>query len=94
MRLNHVPDTESVGIDVEPPCEASSGSFAAQLGDGVSIHWVHVDVILVEREGLVLEVPLAEAYVVRRFPTGDDDLLDTLVCRLLRLRCKSRTRCL
>ena len=78
--LDDVADAEGVDIDAEAAGEGAGGALAAQLGGGVAVFRVDV-VVLLEREGVVVDVALSEADAVRRLRAGDDDLLDPELAR-------------
>ena len=62
-------------ICIEASSETPGDALAAQLRDGVCVHGIYVQRLL-EREGDVVDVALAEADFVCGFAACDDDFLD------------------
>ena len=83
MRLDDISDHERVDIDAEAPRECACDALAAEFRARVRVHWVAVIGFLVEGEGMVLVVALAEADAVGCLAACDDDLFDAELTRRL-----------
>jgi hypothetical protein len=75
VRLDDIADAQRVDVCVEAARETAGDALAAEFGDGIRVHGVHV-VGFVEREGGVVERALAETDFVGGFRGGDYDLFD------------------
>jgi hypothetical protein len=75
VRLDDVADAQRVNVGVEAARETAGHALAAEFGNGVCVHGVHV-VGFVQREGCVVEIALAEADFVGGFGARNNDLFN------------------
>ena len=83
VRFNDIANPQSINVRAwKPPRKTPRTALSTQFTGRISILWVIVVRILLQRKRMVIAIPLREADSVCRLTARDDHFLDTqLTCR-------------